>query len=301
MSATTRPHNPPAVPPLPAYSLYGEPAGRHATEPLHVETISSRSRLHDWEIQPHRHEALFQILHIQHGQAQAGVDGQHWPLIGPCVVTVPALTAHGFVFQPGVAGHVITVRERHAHSLCAAEPGLWEVLAQPSWLSPPRHGSTACQLEAAVQALADEYAQQRPWRATALDAALQQLLLAVARALPARQMQEGGAGDRALAHLARYRALVEARFRLQPRVADLAAELGMTPTQLNRICQAVAGQSALALLHGRMALEAQRQLSYTRQSIKQIGLELGFADPGYFSRFFQRLCGCSPSTWRQRA
>jgi AraC-like DNA-binding protein len=55
------------------------------------------------------------------------------------------------------------------------------------------------------------------------------------------------------------------------------------------------GRGALELLHARIALEAQRQLAYTTQSVKHIGLDLGFADPGYFTRFFQRLCGSSPS------
>jgi AraC family transcriptional activator of pobA len=84
-------------------------------------------------------------------------------------------------------------------------------------------------------------------------------------------------------------------------VASLAAELGISATQLNRICRAQLGRGALDLLHARLALEAQRQLAYTTQSVKRIGLDLGFPDPGYFTRFFQRLCGMSPSEWRARS
>jgi AraC family transcriptional regulator, transcriptional activator of pobA len=149
--------------------------------------------------------------------------------------------------------------------------------------------------------LADEFAGHRPWRAAAIDAALLRLMLALARAWPDDKPPQGSPQGRAQAHLARYRALVDARFRQQPSVANLAAELGITATQLNRICQALLGRGALALLHARMALEAQRQLAYTTLSVKRIGLDLGFADPGYFTRFFQRLCGVSPSAWRARA
>ncbi|HKR42434.1 MAG TPA: helix-turn-helix domain-containing protein, partial [Paraburkholderia sp.] len=66
-------------------------------------------------------------------------------------------------------------------------------------------------------------------------------------------------------------------------------------------CRAQLGRGALELLHARMALEAQRQLAYTTRSVKHIALDLGFADPGYFTRFFQRLCGASPSDWRERS
>jgi len=127
-------------------------------------------------------------------------------------------------------------------------------------------------------------------------------VLVLARSLPAPTTPTTLAGaapsGRAAGHLARYRALVDARFRLQPRVADLAAELGITATQLNRVCRALLGRSALDVLHARMLLEAQRQLTYTTQSVKRIGLDVGFADPGYFTRFFQRGCGQTPSAWR---
>jgi AraC family transcriptional activator of pobA len=99
-------------------------------------------------------------------------------------------------------------------------------------------------------------------------------------------------------HLARYRALVEASFRSQPSLAALAQQLGITPTQLNRVCRQLTGRSALALLHARMMLEAQRDLAYTTLSVKQIALGLGFGDAGYFTRFFQRLSGRTPTQWR---
>ena len=92
-----------------------------------------------------------------------------------------------------------------------------------------------------------------------------------------------------------------ARFRQQPAITDLACTLGITPTQLNRVCHQVLGHSALGVLHGRLVPEAQRDLAYTTRSIQQIGGGLGFADAGYFSRFFQRQTGHTPSAWRTLA
>ncbi|WP_374568455.1 helix-turn-helix domain-containing protein [Ideonella sp.] len=288
---------------LPAYQLYGEPGLHSVGEKLHIETISSRSRLHDWEIRPHRHELLFQILYIRQGRAEAQVDGRSQRLSGPAAVTVPASTAHGFAFEPGIDGWVVTVQELHVRQLLAPEPGLWPLFEQPGVLD---WGADAAQralgepaaVAGAVAALAAEFAAHQRWRHAAIDAELTRLLLALARAWPG-PADSGSAG--VPAHLARYRALVDARFRLQPSVASLAAELGISATQLNRICRAQLGKGALDLLHARLALEAQRQLAYTNLSVKRIGIDLGFADPGYFTRFFQRLCGLSPTAWRRRA
>ncbi|MBP7915243.1 MAG: helix-turn-helix domain-containing protein [Vitreoscilla sp.] len=293
------------APALPAFQLYGEHGATFVAERLHVETITARSRLHDWEIRPHRHEILFQILYIAGGRAEAHLDGRAVPLAGPAAVTVPAAAAHGFAFEPGIDGLVVTVQEPHVRQVLAAEPGLWSLFERSRVLLWGSAGARAQgdprPVGAAARALASEFAGHRTWRAAAIDAGLVQLLLALARALPAEEPALGGPQGRAQSHLARYRALVDARFRLQPSVADLTAELGITATQLNRVCQAVLGRSALGLLHARMALEAQRQLAYTTLSVKRIGMDLGFADPGYFTRFFQRLCGVSPTAWRAQS
>jgi AraC family transcriptional activator of pobA len=283
---------------LPAYALYGEP-GSAALDHLHCESIAERSRLHDWEIRPHRHDALFQLLVIDSGGARVTLDGEQLALQGPALVTVPALTAHGFVFAPDVQGVVFTVSELHLATLLRPHPRLADAVLRRRVVAPPPHAS---ELAAAAAALRDEALGHGAWRAAALDAALLRLAVAVARgaepALRAVPMPRPLQAPRALAHVQRLRTLVEAQFRQQPTVAALAAQLGITPTQLNRACGEVLGHAAQAVLHGRLLQQAQRELAYTNLSIKQIGIELGFSDAAYFTRFFLRQAGATPSAWR---
>lgn len=278
---------------LPAYTLYGEPQGQGLGDLLHIESIAQRSRLHAWEIRPHRHEALFQILVIRSGAVIARLDGSEWRLAGPCAITVPALTAHGFGFSHDVDGEVFTVVEQHLQALLGVDAA-WRqaVLSLRAW---PLHGDAVTAAGAAL--LADFHGHDR-WRAQAVDSALRRLLVELARSAPAEAEASGGAPSRALQHVQRLRALVDAQFRSQPTLAALAAEIGVTPTQLNRACHQVLGHSALGVLHARLLLEAQRDLAYTTMSIKQVALGLGFGDAGYFARFFQRLAGRTPSAWR---
>lgn len=289
---------------LPTYALYGEPGRTQATDWLHCERIAERSQRHDWEIRPHRHAALVQILHIARGTAQAWLDGRSLPLAGPCVLLLPALVPHGFVFAPDIDGTVVTVLEQHLARLLAGTPALAAQLGQVQCCQWPDGAPAAAALLVAVDQLRAEFAASASWRELALDAALLQLVVQLGRVLPGQAQGDAAVartGARALAHVQRLRALVEARFRQQPGLAELAALLGITPTQLNRVCHQVLGHSALGVLHGRLVLEAQRDLAYTTLSIKQIGLDLGFADAAYFTRFFQRETGLTPSAWRARA
>jgi AraC family transcriptional regulator, transcriptional activator of pobA len=280
--------------PLPAYALYGENELSHPVDRLHAESIAERSRLHDWEIRPHRHAGLFQLLVVARGQVEARLDGRHAVLEGPALVTVPALVAHGFRFARDVDGAVFTVDERHLRGLLAADAGLHDSVLQPrAW-----HVAGAADLLVSMTALRDELAGHARWRAVAVDAALLRLLVVVARSAPAGLPADPGLPGRALAHLQRYRSVLEARFREQPSLGQMAGPLGITPTQLNRVCRQLLGQSALGLLHARLLLEAQRELAYTGMSVKQVALGLGFGDAAYFARFFQRRTGQTPSSWR---
>lgn len=279
---------------LPAYALYGEPRQAGLPDLLHVETIAHRSRQHDWEIRPHRHEALFQILVIAAGPVQVLLDGRRQALEGPCAISVPAMVAHGFGFVPSIDGVVITLPQAHLRSLVDAGAAWHAGLERPRVLPL----APAPLLQAAAE-LRDEHRSTGPWRAAALDSALRRLLLQLVRALPApAPLTEGDEAPRALLHVQRYRALVDAQFRRQPALGELAAQLGITPTQLNRVCRRVLGQPALAVLHARLLLEAQRELGYTAMSVKQVAIGLGFADAGYFCRFFRRQAGCTPGAWR---
>jgi AraC family transcriptional regulator, transcriptional activator of pobA len=288
----------PAAAPLPAYRLYGEPDSAGRGELLHVESIAQRSRLHDWEIRPHRHENLFQILVIRTGRVLALLDGREVALDGSSVITVPALAAHGFRFSEDVDGLVFTIVAQQVQRLTAEDAAWHEAVWQLRALA---LRADAPALHDAAAALRDELQGHAPWRHLAVDAGLRRLLLALARSAPGAALPPGAAAPPALRHVQRLRELVDAQYRQQPGVVALAAQLDITPTQLNRVCRQVLGHSALGVLHARLLLEAQRDLAYTTMSIKQIGLALGFSDAGYFTRFFQRGAGVTPSAWRAGA
>ena len=281
---------------LPTYLLYGEEAGLPPADVMHAESIAERSSLHSWEIRPHRHEALLQIFNIDRGRVEVTLDDRRQALSGPCVITVMPLAVHGFRWTCDVKGTVFTMLESHVRTLLSREEGLRDAVLRTRAARVDAAGRR--ELRAAVDALNVEYGQHAAWRASAVDAAILRLFIALGRGLPPSAAPSESAGDRAQQHVRRFRSLVDERFREQPALAEFASELGITTTQLNRVCRSVVGHPALAVLHARICLEAQRELAYTTLSIKHIAFKLGFTDAGYFTRFFQRETGTSPSSWR---
>ena len=287
---------------MPAYALYGEAVAAPAFDAVHAESIAARSRLHGWEIRPHRHENLCQLLVVRRGRVQVLMDGHSLALRGPALVTVPALTAHGFRFSDDVDGWVFTQTEAHCRVLAAHAPGLVDGLLQARATALPAREAAVRALLAAAQALHDEHqAGDLAFRTAALDAAWLRLAVAALRAWPAHSEAAGAVASRAETHVRRLRALVDVQFRQQPTLAALALQIGITPTQLNRACQQVLGHSASQVLHQRLLLEAQRDLAYTAMTVSEIALDLGFCEAGYFTRFFRQRLGVTPGQWRQHA
>ncbi|WP_166349696.1 helix-turn-helix domain-containing protein [Phytoactinopolyspora limicola] len=81
-------------------------------------------------------------------------------------------------------------------------------------------------------------------------------------------------------------------------VGSCAAQLGVTPGYLNDLVRHEAGTTAGRVLRTATLNEAQRQLVQTDRSCAQIAALLGFTDASYFSRFFRRETGNTPSEFR---
>ena len=103
---------------LPLFHLYGDPPDDQAFDFIHVETIASRSSVHDWMIRAHRHRNLFQILLIERGGGEMTFEAASLPFAAPAAILVPPTTAHGFRFHAEVTdGWVVSFTEDVAEAL----------------------------------------------------------------------------------------------------------------------------------------------------------------------------------------
>ena len=84
-------------------------------------------------------------------------------------------------------------------------------------------------------------------------------------------------------------------------VAHYARQLAVSPGHLNVLSHRHLGRSAKAVITDRLSVQARRMLLYSTLSVAQVGYALGFRDPSYFTRFFRRENGRSPSAFRQMA
>lgn len=92
---------------------------------------------------------------------------------------------------------------------------------------------------------------------------------------------------------------LEHHFREWQALAPYAKQLGVTVNHLNDVIHAETGHSAGELIRHRRLLDAKRLLLHSDLSVSEIGYQIGFHDPSYFSRFFRRYAGETPAEFRE--
>lgn len=283
--------------PVPRYVLYGEMSRSAAPGFVHVETLSARSALHDWEIEPHRHDGLHQLLWIREGGGTARIDEARADFTGPALIVVPPPLVHAFVWQRGSEGHVLTLASTFLNRIGRDGEAAVVHALDIARVVELRDREAAADLDATFDRLAREQTFEAPGMTAAVGALVLLLMVAVARLSPASLPALSSGQD----IWQRFRAALEARFRASHLVQDVAADLPVTRGRLDAVCRRHAGRSAQEVIHDRLIVEAQRALIYTGMTVAEIAYDLGFRDPAYFTRFFTRLAGMPPVEFRKRS
>lgn len=97
-----------------------------------------------------------------------------------------------------------------------------------------------------------------------------------------------------------FKPLLETYFKNQRQPAFYAAALHMPVNTFSKNCKQYFGRSPSALIHERVILEAKKQIHLTHKSIKEIASILHFEDEHYFSRYFKKHTGVSPTMFREK-
>ncbi|MGD9812303.1 MAG: helix-turn-helix domain-containing protein [Sphingobium sp.] len=273
---------------VPRFGLFGESARGEHEELVHCETIAVRSRLHNWEIDAHRHPSLCQLLLVTEGDVAVLLDGHRLARSAPILLVVPPGIVHGFRFAPETRGLVLSLSGRFL-GLFGDDRDVRSLLlcADAIELEPQDARRLDALGEQLLLAHREGAAHDRLRRALA-----EAFVRIAAEYRPGRERQRGDA----LVH--RFQLLVQDSMRHEHRMTAYADRLHCTGRTLSRRVSAALGISPAQYLHDRLAAEASRLLRFTNASCAEIADELGFVDPSYFSRFYKRITGASPTEFR---
>ncbi len=84
-------------------------------------------------------------------------------------------------------------------------------------------------------------------------------------------------------------------------ITDMTRQIGMSRTDLHRKLKQKTGESATRLIKRVRIMRAKKLLAESRQpSICDVGYEVGFDSPSYFTRVFKEVEGICPRAFRAK-
>jgi len=284
---------------IPTFSLYGETAVM-GQEFLHIEEVESRSRIYQWEISPHLHHGLYQVLWVQRGAVDVALDGEVQSVTGPLAIVVPPGVVHGFRFAPGTDGWVLTLSAQFMleGDFQAGGNAFRAVFASAAVVPMGEDSLNTERLHALLRNLAAEFSLPTSSSSPVTLWLARSVVWHLAQLRPLASDPVGSRRVRNRVLFTRFLMLIEQHFLEHWSLDAYADRMGMTTQRLNRLARDVQGHSALEVVHQRLTKEACRRLVYIAAPINHLASELGFDDPAYFSRFFKKRVGQTPLEFR---
>ncbi|WP_419710545.1 4-hydroxyphenylacetate catabolism regulatory protein HpaA [Pseudomonas sp. NFX224] len=275
---------------------------RYSDAEIHYDRLSNLAGFFGRNMPVHRHDRFFQMHYVKSGAVRVYLDDQQYVERGPMFFLTPPTIPHSFATEPDSEGHVLTVKQQL----------VWSLLDQDSGLAPSPTMSPVC---VALDKLDDEFKPEADrlsfmldelrWefdargvgRGPALEALTRLIMISLFR-LAGQSLSARPARHEDLQVFYRFNALIEERYLEHLSLAVYAQTLGVSEARLNDICRRVAALPSKRIVLERLMQEAKRLLLFTGHSSNEICYRLGFKDPAYFSRFFQRYAHMAPGEYR---
>jgi AraC family transcriptional regulator, transcriptional activator of pobA len=280
---------------VPKVRLYVERPEKQQDWFVNIGHVTDRGR---WRTEPHAHPDYGQVIFVRSGHGEMNLEGRSVPFEGPCALLLPTEYVHGLHYEADVDRWVVTVEVTYLAQVNARLPEFTQLWAQPRTILLSRDSEAATEFYGLIRRLGQEVESRPVGHVVGTEALLTSLLLMLVRRSHLDPIDSEGATRNETRLAERFRELIDQHYRENWQLQNYASKMAVSLVQLRAACAAATGQSPTKMIHARLITEAKRSLIFGDMSMEQIAYWLGFSDAAYFTRFFRKEVGQSPSQFR---
>ncbi|MES2944469.1 MAG: helix-turn-helix domain-containing protein [Pseudomonadota bacterium] len=280
---------------VPKVRLYVERPEEKEDWFVNVGHVTERGR---WRTEPHAHPAYGQVIFVRIGRGVMNREGCSVPFEGPCVLLLPTECVHGLDYELDTDRWVVTIEVSCLAQINARLHEFTQLWASPRTIPFTDDAEAAAEFYSLIRKLEQEVDTRAAGHVVGTEALLTSLLLMLVRKTQLEQIDSEAPTRNETRVADRFRELIDQHYRQNWQLQNYASIMAVSLAQLRAACAAATGQSPTKMIHARIITEAKRNLIFGDMSMEQIAYWLGFSDAAYFTRFFRKEVGQSPSQFR---
>ncbi|MES2258765.1 MAG: helix-turn-helix domain-containing protein [Pseudomonadota bacterium] len=280
---------------VPKVRLYVERPEEKENWFVHIGHVTDRGR---WRTEPHAHPDFGQVIFVRSGRGVMNLEGSSVPFEGPCALLLPTEYVHGLDYEIDADRWVVTIEVAYLTQVNAKLHEFIQLWSLPRMIPLSYTAEAATEFHDLIKRLDQEIEAKAVGHVVGTEALLTSLLLMLVRGTPLEQIDSDGATRSEIRLADRFRELIDQHYRQNLPLQSYASMMAVSLVQLRAACSAATGQSPTKMIHARIIAEAKRNLIFGDMSMEQIAFWLGFSDAAYFTRFFRKEVGQTPSQFR---
>lgn len=279
--------------------FYGTDAIDFVKGLINVYPFGELGKRYAGQIKMHAHNNLFQVFYINEGTTMLTFNNTEVEINAPALITIPKNMPHGFIHQTEVLGWMLSLSDLVLEQILQREAEIIFELDSVLVHQLDNEDENTKTIIYTLDQIVSEYYADKPGRMLMIQNLVIQLLVGLFRIPDPQRTSLSGNDNASKVYFRRYQQLIRHHHNFSVSIENYSNELGITPGHLNRVCQSISQQTPKEIVLDYFVNEAKRMLMNIETSITEIAYELGFEDPGYFTRLFKKRTGSTPRAYRE--
>jgi len=241
---------------------------------------------------PHKHNNYFEIIYLSAGSGYHSIDSRRYPVIPPVIFFIRKEQAHNFELEGDPEGFVVIIKKSFIEKSFDNELKLLLTkLSSQNCLGVDDNET----IQHLFELLTKENKIGNENSFHIIEGLLKALLAKVLEVAKPFVNNTELRSDLYQSFLE----LLNMGQVVKNSVHYYAKKLNTSPQNLNAVCRKAVNQSSAEVLAESIISEAKRLLHYTNSTVSEIAFALDFTDASHFVKYFKRITGQTPQTYRQ--
>jgi AraC family transcriptional activator of pobA len=265
---------------------------------IYIESISDIILNFGENIKPHIHRQLYQFFLFENDGGICDINGNSNEFFDRSIIIIPNNTIHGIKFNPKTEGFAISIESDLFRDIFINTIDLFKFFTEPKIINNPPY-PVFITLKHLAKNIFKEINNKSLFSNRLIKNFLEIFIINIYRNLADNNNIIFNESLKVVKIFNEFKELLNQHKNKLNDMGFFTDNLKITMRKLNEVCKLMTGKSALGIINDQIINDAKIYLIYTDLTIYEITNKLYFSTQNYFTRFFKKHTGLTPTEFRK--